>query len=75
MIPGMMFLGSFAFPLATLVLFFELNTPSQCFPAYGGEAVSVRCVVSLGVALLGYTLPIFQLGHGKQGLSKRSPSC
>ena len=67
-IPGMMFIGSFAFPLATLVLFFELNTPRNVSLHMVGKLFLFGAIVSLGVALLGYSLPIFQLGTWEAGI-------
>jgi RsiW-degrading membrane proteinase PrsW (M82 family) len=68
MIPAVMILGSFAFPLATLVLFFELNTPRNVSLHMLAKLFVFGAVVSLGVALLGYTLPIFQLGTWEAGI-------
>ncbi|MFZ0688191.1 MAG: PrsW family intramembrane metalloprotease [Acidobacteriaceae bacterium] len=68
MIPAVMILGSFAFPLATLVLFFELNTPRNVSLHMVAKLFVYGAVVSLGVALLGYTLPIFQLGTWEAGI-------
>jgi RsiW-degrading membrane proteinase PrsW (M82 family) len=68
MIPAVMILGSFAFPLATLVLFFELNTPRNVSLHMVAKLFVFGAVVSLGVALLGYTLPIFQLGTWEAGI-------
>src|ERR1700691_2361894 len=67
-IPGMMFIGSFAFPLATLVLFFELNPPRNVSLHMVGKLFLFGAIVSLGVALLGYSLPIFQLGTWEAGI-------
>jgi len=68
LIPASMILGSFAFPLATLVLFFELNTPRNVSLHMVGKLFVYGAVVSLGVALLGYSLPIFNLGTWEAGI-------
>lgn len=68
MIPAVMILGSFAIPLATLVLFFELNTPRNVSLQVVGKLFLFGAVVSLAVALLGYTLPIFNLGTWEAGI-------
>jgi protease PrsW len=67
-IPGMMFIGSFAVPLATLMLFFELNSPRNVSLQAVGKLFLFGAVVSLAVALLGYSLPIFQLGTWEAGI-------
>jgi len=68
MIPAVMILGSFAIPLATLVLFFELNTPRNVSMHVLAKLFLFGAVVSLAVALLGYTLPIFNLGTWEAGI-------
>jgi len=67
-IPGIMFLGAFAVPLATLVLFFEMNTPHNVSLHMVGKLFLAGAVVSLGVALLGYSIPIFDLGTWEAGI-------
>jgi protease PrsW len=67
-IPGMMFLGSFAVPSATLILFYELNTPRNVSLLTVGKLFLFGAVVSLAVALLGYSLPIFDLGTWEAGI-------
>jgi RsiW-degrading membrane proteinase PrsW (M82 family) len=67
-IPGMMFLGSFAVPLATLVLFFELNTPRNVSLHVIGKLFLFGAVASLAVALLGYSLPIFDVATWEAGI-------
>jgi RsiW-degrading membrane proteinase PrsW (M82 family) len=67
-IPGMMFLGSFAVPAATLILFFELDTPRNVSLLNVGKLFLFGAVVSLAVALLGYSLPIFNLGTWEAGI-------
>ncbi len=68
MIPAVMIIGSFAFPLATLVLFFELNTPRNVSFQVIARLFVFGAVVSLGVALLGYTLPIFSVATWEAGI-------
>ena len=67
-IPGMMFLGAFAVPLATLVLFFELNSPHNVSIHVVWKLFLLGAVVSLGVALLGYAFKIFQLSDMEAGI-------
>jgi RsiW-degrading membrane proteinase PrsW (M82 family) len=67
-IPGIMFLGAFAVPLATLMLFFELNSPRNVSLHMVGKLFLAGAVISLGVALLEYSLPIFQLGTWEAGI-------
>jgi RsiW-degrading membrane proteinase PrsW (M82 family) len=67
-LPGMMFLGAFAVPLATLVLFFELNTPRIVSLHTIGKLFLLGAIVSLAVALLGYSLPIFDLSDMEAGI-------
>lgn len=67
-IPGMMFLGAFAVPLATLVLFFELNTPRNVSLHSVGKLFLLGAIVSLTVALLGYSLPIFDISEMEAGV-------
>lgn len=68
LIPGIMLLGAFAVPLATLTLFFELNTPRNVSLHRVGMLFLMGAVVSLGVALLGYAIPIFQLATMEAGI-------
>ncbi len=67
-IPGMMFLGAFAVPLATLTLFFELNTPRNVSIHTVGKLFLMGAIVSLAVALLGYSMPIFDLSDMEAGI-------
>jgi RsiW-degrading membrane proteinase PrsW (M82 family) len=64
----MMFLGAFAVPLATLVLFFELNTPRNVSLHTVGKLFLLGAIVSLAVALLGYSLPIFDISDMEAGV-------
>ena len=67
-IPGMMFLGAFAVPLATLTLFFEWNTPRNVSIHTVGKLFLMGAIVSLAVALLGYSMPIFDLSDMEAGI-------
>jgi protease PrsW len=67
-VPGMMFLGAFAIPLATLTLFFELNTPRNVSMHVVVKLFLFGAIASLGVALLGYALPIFQISDMEAGI-------
>ena len=67
-VPGMMFLGAFVVPLATLTMFFELNTPRNVSIHVISKLFLMGAVVSLGVALLGYALPIFQVSEMEAGI-------
>jgi RsiW-degrading membrane proteinase PrsW (M82 family) len=67
-VPGMMLLGAFAVPLATLTLFFELNTPRNVSLHALVKLFLFGAVVSLGVALLGYALPIFDISEMEAGI-------
>ena len=54
LLPGMMMVGSMVIPLATVILFFELNTPRNVsfFSAFG--MLCAGGVLSLFVALIGF---------------------
>jgi RsiW-degrading membrane proteinase PrsW (M82 family) len=67
-VPGIMFLGAFAVPLATLTLFFELNSPHNVSIHVVGKLFLYGAIASLGVALLGYALPIFQISDMEAGI-------
>jgi RsiW-degrading membrane proteinase PrsW (M82 family) len=67
-VPGIMFLGAFAVPLATLVLFFEMNTPHNVSIHTVGKLFLMGAIVSLAVALLGYSMPIFKLSDMEAGV-------
>ncbi len=68
MVPCMMILGAFAVPLATLTLFFELNTPRNVSVHVVGKLFVIGAVVSLGVAVLTYTVQIFQISEMEAGI-------
>jgi len=67
-VPGIMFLGAFAVPLATLTLFFELNSPRNVALHVIVKLFIFGAVASLGVALLGYALPIFDISDMEAGI-------
>lgn len=67
-VPGIMMLGAFAVPLATLTLFFELNTPRNVSLHVIVKLFLFGAIASLGVALLGYALPIFQISDMEAGI-------
>jgi RsiW-degrading membrane proteinase PrsW (M82 family) len=67
-VPGIMFLGAFAVPLATLTLFFELNSPRNVSLHIIVKLFLFGAVASLGVALLEYALPIFQVSDMEAGI-------
>jgi RsiW-degrading membrane proteinase PrsW (M82 family) len=67
-VPGMMFLGAFAIPLATLTLFFELNIPRNVSMHVVVKLFLFGAIASLGVALLEYALPIFQISDMEAGI-------
>jgi RsiW-degrading membrane proteinase PrsW (M82 family) len=68
LVPGIMLLGAFAVPLATLVLFFELNTPRNVSVLAVGRLFLLGAVVSLCFALLGYAIPIFDVSTMEAGI-------
>jgi RsiW-degrading membrane proteinase PrsW (M82 family) len=67
-VPGIMFLGAFAVPLATLTLLFELNTPRNVSLHVVVKLFLFGAIASLGVALLGYALPIFDISDMEAGI-------
>ena len=68
LVPGVMLLGAFAVPLATLVLFFEMNTPRNVSVLAVGRLFLLGAVVSLCFALLGYAIPIFDVSTMEAGI-------
>jgi protease PrsW len=58
-VPGIMFLGAFAVPLATLVLLFELNTPRNVSIHVIGKLFLMGAMISLGMAIFVEILPVF----------------
>lgn len=59
LIPGMIMMGSLAVPLATVFLFFELNTPRNVSFHQVLMLVCFGGVISLFVALIGFKVSIF----------------
>lgn len=55
-VPALIIVGSFAVPLATLVLFFELNTPKNVSIMRVMQLVVLGGVVSIGISLLLFRL-------------------
>jgi len=68
LVPGIMMLGAFAVPLATLVLFFEMNTPRNVSVLAVAKLFLLGAVVSLCMALLGYAVPIFDVSTMEAGI-------
>jgi protease PrsW len=66
-VPGIMFLGAFAVPLATLTLFFELNTPRNVSLHTVGKLFLMGAVVSLGMAVFIEPLSVFQISSMEAG--------
>jgi RsiW-degrading membrane proteinase PrsW (M82 family) len=56
LIPGLILMGTFAMPIATLILFFELNTPRNVSLYRLIILVSLGGIVSLFVSLIGYNI-------------------
>ncbi|MDB6109820.1 MAG: Membrane protein-like protein [Pedosphaera sp.] len=69
LIPGLILMGAFATPVATLILFFELNTPKNVSLYRLMVLVSLGGIVSLFVSLLGYNLTKFDwMGASSAGI-------
>ena len=68
LVPGLLLLGAFATPLATLTLFFELNTPRNVSVYMVGKLFITGAVVSLCAALVLDMLPVFQLATAEAGI-------
>jgi RsiW-degrading membrane proteinase PrsW (M82 family) len=56
LLPGLMMMGSLVFPLATVILFFELNTPRNISFHYTLGLLCVGGVVSLFISLIGFEI-------------------
>ncbi len=54
LLPGLMMMGSLVFPLATVILFFELNTPRNISFHYTLGLLCTGGVVSLFISLIGF---------------------
>jgi len=68
LIPALLLLGAFATPLATLTLFFELNTPRNVSMYIVGKLFITGAVLSLCAALILDSLSIFQIGEWEAGI-------
>ncbi len=68
LIPGLLLLGAFATPLATLTLFFELNTPRNVSMYMVAKLFITGAVLSLCAALVLDMLPVFQLATMEAGI-------
>jgi RsiW-degrading membrane proteinase PrsW (M82 family) len=68
LIPALLLLGAFATPLATLTLFFELNTPRNVSMYMVGKLFITGAVLSLCAALILDSLSIFQIGTWEAGI-------
>jgi RsiW-degrading membrane proteinase PrsW (M82 family) len=68
LIPGLLLLGAFATPLATLTLFFELNTPRNVSMYMVAKLFITGAVLSLCAALILDSLSIFQIGEWEAGI-------
>jgi protease PrsW len=68
-IPGFIFMGSLAVPLAVLMLFFELNTPRNVSFYYLLTLVAMGGVISLITSSIGYQFNLFGwLGAPQAGI-------
>ncbi|MGO8757165.1 MAG: PrsW family intramembrane metalloprotease [Terracidiphilus sp.] len=68
LIPGLLVLGTFATPMATLTLFFELNTPRNVSMYMVMKLFIAGAVVSLCTAVLVYSLSIFDIVNWAPGI-------
>ncbi len=69
LIPGLMMMGSLAVPLATVFLFFELNTPRNIAFHHVLMLVAWGGVLSLGLSLVGFSVSTFGwLGASQAGI-------
>ncbi|MGB7264879.1 MAG: PrsW family intramembrane metalloprotease [Terracidiphilus sp.] len=57
-VPGILFLGAFTVPLATLVLIFELNTPRNVSLVMVGKLFVMGGITGLCTAMLAYMVPV-----------------
>jgi RsiW-degrading membrane proteinase PrsW (M82 family) len=68
-VPAVILMGSLAVPLATVLLFFELNTPRNVSFYKIVMLIAMGGVLSLLVAIIGYDLPVLgQLGPLSPGI-------
>jgi protease PrsW len=69
LIPGLILIGAFAMPIATLILFFELNTPRNVSLYRLMVLVGLGGIVSLFISLIGYNVSNFTwLGASGAGI-------
>jgi RsiW-degrading membrane proteinase PrsW (M82 family) len=68
LIPALLLLGAFATPLATLTLFFELNTPRNVSMYMVAKLFITGAVLSLCAALILDSLSIFHIGNWEAGI-------
>ncbi|MDB6017503.1 MAG: Membrane protein-like protein [Pedosphaera sp.] len=69
LIPGLILMGAFAAPIATLILFFELNTPKNISMYRLGVLMSLGGIGSLFIALIGYDVShLTWLGASSAGI-------
>src|SRR5579862_1798425 len=72
-IPGIMFMGALAVPLAVLVLFFELNVPRNVSFTKVLMLFVVGGALSLLCALFGYNMPVLnEMGISAAGIVEES---
>ena len=73
MVPGLMVLGSLAVPLATLFLFWELNTPRNVSFVYVLMLMCLGGVISLFVThVVGDIASLGWLGHASAGIEEEA---
>ncbi len=69
LIPGLILMGAFAAPIATLILFFELNTPRNVSLYRLAVLMSLGGIVSLFISLIGYDVASLNwLGASSAGI-------
>lgn len=68
LIPAILLLGAFATPMATLTLFFELNTPRNVSMYMVAKLFITGAVLALCAALILDSLSIFQIGDWEAGI-------
>lgn len=68
-VPAVIMMGSLAVPLATVLLFFELNTPRNISFYKIFQLIATGGAISLLIAMVGYNLPLLgQLGPLSPGI-------
>jgi RsiW-degrading membrane proteinase PrsW (M82 family) len=68
LIPALLLLGAFATPLATLTLFFEMNTPRNISMYMVAKLFITGGVLALCAALVLDMLSVFQIGEWEAGI-------